>query len=161
MNKPGFDDRTIDARDRLTQKIRRRDGVLTIVLWVVYAYLWLPLVSLFAWYLGFSFAYRLVEQAGGPSRLVRLLAWFALFAVVAAAGVVTWSRLELRRFGVRERRRSSPVLTPQQEIDHWQIEQGRFDQIRNSQRLLIDLDARGRFLSVADRSQRGLLVPRD
>jgi len=159
--KRGSEDRTIDARDLLSQKIRRRDGLLTVVLWVAYAYLWLPLISLGAWYLGIEFAWRLVEQAGGPTRLGHLLVWFALFTIVAAGGVIGWSGWQRARFRDDERRRRAPVVTDEQEIEYWQLERGRFDRLRNAQRVLVELDSQGRFLLVADRSQHGVLVPDD
>ena len=62
-------DRTFNSAEMATNKLRARDAVLTSLMWFIYAYLWLPLISLGAWIIGIDFAYDSLIAAGGLSGL--------------------------------------------------------------------------------------------
>jgi biofilm PGA synthesis protein PgaD len=147
-------DNTIDVGDKLNEKIKRRDRILTVVLWALYAYLWIPLISLVAWYVGVDFAYRLVERAGGPASLGHLLVWFGFFTILITIAVTAWSTLQFWRFRGRDRRLESAVVSTEAEIGYWGIDRDQFEAIRNGQCQLVALDAQGRLLSVTELSDR-------
>jgi biofilm PGA synthesis protein PgaD len=140
----------INARNVLSRRIRTRDRMLTTAMWLLYAYLWLPLVSLGAWYLGVQFAYDLVIRAGGPESLVSLLISFLLILFGTAVVVILWSRLQRARFAGHERRVSSPKLESADEQAYWSLEDADFQRLRSGKRLVIDLDENGRMTSVKE-----------
>lgn len=148
-----FSDTTIYARDLLSKKARNRDTLLTIVMWALYAYLWLPLISLIAWWLGVSFAYRLVERAGGPANLVHLLFWFGIFLLIIAIAVIGWSRIQLMHYKRGERRKKSPVLSAQQEVEFWDIDESQFSAIRDSHCLQVELDEQGQLVAAIEKRE--------
>ncbi len=133
----------INARNVVSRRIRNRDRVLTTLMWVLYAYLWLPLISLGAWYLGVQFAYDLVIRAGGPESLISLLLSFLLILLITALVVILWSWIQRARFAKNERRLSSPSLQPAAEQAFWGISETEHEQIRSGKRLVIDLDETG------------------
>ncbi|MEZ5551068.1 MAG: poly-beta-1,6-N-acetyl-D-glucosamine biosynthesis protein PgaD [Pseudomonadales bacterium] len=139
-----INDVIINARRVLTRRARRRDRLLTLALWALYAYLWLPLISLFAWLLGLQFAYTLVERAGGPASLVNLLYWFGLFVLLISLCIVGWSRFQLRRFGERERRLAVPTVTFEQEAAYWDIDRTTLTRLRERQQNSVTFDSDGR-----------------
>ena len=130
----------INARKLLTRRARRRDRLLTMVLWGLYVYLWLPLISLAAWFFGLRFAYTLVERAGGPESLLNLLYWFGVFLLVISATIIGWSALQRARFAGNERRTSTPTLSAEDELSFWQISQAELDLLRNENQLLVEFD---------------------
>ena len=83
---------------------RYADSLVTFLAWLVWVYIWLPLVSLAAWALGLRYAWMHVFLAQRPS--FETLGSYSL--VVASMGVllVAWSRYNLRRFGRLARRRA-------------------------------------------------------
>ncbi|MCB1685596.1 MAG: poly-beta-1,6-N-acetyl-D-glucosamine biosynthesis protein PgaD [Pseudomonadales bacterium] len=139
-----INDVIINARRVLTRRARRRDRLLTLALWALYAYLWLPLISLFAWLLGLQFAYTLVESAGGLASLVNLLYWFGLFVLLISLCIVGWSRFQLRRFGERERRLAVPTVTFEQEAAYWDIDRTTLTRLRERQQNSVTFDSDGR-----------------
>lgn len=139
-----INDVIINARRVLTRRARRRDRLLTLALWALYAYLWLPLISLFAWLLGLQFAYTLVERAGGLASLVNLLYWFGLFVLLISLCIVGWSRFQLRRFGERERRLAVPTVTFEQEAAYWDIDRTTLTRLRERQQNSVTFDSDGR-----------------
>ena len=143
-----FGDVIINARNVVSRRIRNRDRLLTTVMWVLYAYLWLPLISLGAWYLGIQFAYDLVIRAGGTEPLVSLLLNFLLILLITALVVVFWSWMQRVRFANHERRISSPALMLAEEQAFWAITEAEHSQIRSGKRLVIDLDETGRLSGI-------------
>lgn len=159
-----INDVIINARQVLTRRARRRDRLLTLALWAIYAYLWLPLISLFAWLLGLQFAYTLVERAGGPASLVSLLYWFGLFVLLITLCIVGWSRLQLRRFGDRERRLAVPRVTFDEEAAYWHIDQATLTRLRESQHSRVTFDSEGQLQVLhagASSNSDALNPPRD
>ena len=138
----------INARNVVSRRIRNRDRVLTTLMWLLYAYLWLPLISLGAWYLGVQFAYDLVLRAGGTDPLISLLLSFLLILLITALVVIVWSWIQRARFAKNERRVSSPALEPADEQAFWEISETEHSRIRSSKRLVIDLDETGQLTRV-------------
>ena len=48
----------INAPELLSRRRRMGDAFITGLMWIIYSYLWAPLVSLIAWLLGFEFAMK-------------------------------------------------------------------------------------------------------
>lgn len=89
----------------------------TLMAWSVWMYLWLPLVSLLAWWFGVRVFIR--ELVVPETRMLLLtLAVYAIVVAVLALLVVAWSQYNLRRFGRRQRRRAAPSVTDR-EIAKW------------------------------------------
>ncbi|TNF86502.1 MAG: poly-beta-1,6-N-acetyl-D-glucosamine biosynthesis protein PgaD [Gammaproteobacteria bacterium] len=138
----------INARNVVSRRIRNRDRFLTTLMWALYAYLWLPLISLGAWYIGVQFAYDLVLWDGGTESLVSLLLGFLLILLFTALVVILWSWVQRTRFAQHERRVSSPSLPPAKEQAYWKLSETSFEQIRTGRRLFIDLDETGSMIGI-------------
>lgn len=104
----------IDSPELLSRRHRITDALITGLMWVLYSYLWAPLISLVAWLLGFEFAYNVMVRAGGLERLKEVI-WFYSIVVASIFVVVAgWSMLNRRRFAHRDRRRAvEPVSDPE------------------------------------------------
>jgi biofilm PGA synthesis protein PgaD len=78
-------------------------SVLALIAWVVWAYLWLPLVTLFAWYLGVR---SFVREFVVPDAALMLQTGILYLGIIIVLGtaLIAWSRYNLARFGGRERR---------------------------------------------------------
>jgi len=94
----------IDAPELLTGRQQFADTVVTGVMWALYAYLWVPLVSLFAWILGFEFAYDVMIRAGGAAHLRTVLFWYAIAITTIFIFFGMWSLSNLLRFAGHNRR---------------------------------------------------------
>jgi len=143
-------DSTIQMRQMLTARQRAREAFITTALWALYGYLWLPLISLVAWYMGLDFAYEKVIQAGGPDELMVLLLWFSIVCLVSLLIVVTWSGFQYSKYkGAGERRTTAPVLDPEAEREFWQIEESLQQEMKTAKVQTISLDDDARIVSVS------------
>lgn len=89
----------------------------TLVAWALWMYLWLPLVSLLAWWFGIRSFVREFVVPETPI-LIRTLLIYGLVVAVLALILVAWSRYNLRRFGPRGRRQA-PNQVSDAEIARW------------------------------------------
>jgi len=128
-------DTTISERD-VFNKMKSRDRVLTTVLWFLYLYLWMPFISLVAWYLGYEFAYENVIKAD----LLQLLTSFSMFVGIIMVIVIGWSLSQYWRFHEKDRRSVTPHPEPDAEMALWDIDEALFANIRNAKNMTLDID---------------------
>ena len=100
----------INVPELLTRRRRLSDAFVTGLMWVVYTYLWAPLLSLIAWILGFEFAYDVMIRAGGIVGLKRVLVWYGIMLACICIVVTGWSMLNRLRFSGRERRKGAEIV---------------------------------------------------
>lgn len=105
---------TIQAPELLTRSRRTGDTMVTGVMWIVYMYLWVPLISLAAWLLGYEFAYDAMVRAGGAAALRDVLWWYGVVITLIFVAVASWSASNRRRFRDRNRRRASGLVGDEQ-----------------------------------------------
>lgn len=94
------------------QELKRRYGygLATLVMWILWLYLWLPLVSLLAWAAGVRLFYEHMIRLGGYQGLLAQLHWYALTIIGISVLWVYWVEFNRRRFQGRDRRNSmAPV----------------------------------------------------
>jgi poly-beta-1,6-N-acetyl-D-glucosamine biosynthesis protein PgaD len=98
----------IDRPDLQARHRRVLYSTATMAAWALWMYLWLPLVTLVAWWLG---ATQFVGEIVVPETRTMLRVGVMYFAIVlcVAAVLVGWSRYNLRRYGSRGRRQAPPV----------------------------------------------------
>ena len=96
----------IDRPELQTPFARAFYNALTVVMWTFYIYLLLPLVTLLAWYVGFTAVYEEMVMRRGWEALVQLLGWYSLIILLIALVQVGWASINWARFcGTRDRRR--------------------------------------------------------
>ena len=105
----------INNPERQSTSRRTVFGVLTAIAWVVYAYLWLPLVTLLVWWLGIKTTY--VELYLREQRIdTFLLLVVPLIMVFAGIVLVGWAEYNRNRFQDQQDRRE-----PMPDVTHAEI----------------------------------------
>jgi biofilm PGA synthesis protein PgaD len=96
----------IQRPDRVSRTRRGFYGAMTAVAWVVFAWLFQPLITLVVWALGGWITYQeVVRQARSVEPLVVLA--IAILAVASATALIVWAEYNRQRF-TGEKRRTSP-----------------------------------------------------
>ncbi|MGH8085934.1 MAG: poly-beta-1,6-N-acetyl-D-glucosamine biosynthesis protein PgaD [Lysobacter sp.] len=112
MNAQTFDDadrQVIFLPHRQHRAKRTFYGVMTLLAWAVYAYLWLPLLTLVLWLVGVRLSY--IELYLRDQRLdAALLVTLPLLLLACATLLIGWAEYNRLRFRGRERR------TPRQDV---------------------------------------------
>lgn len=102
---------TIDRHAAAPARTHRLHGAATVVAWVVYAWLWLPLITVVAWLLGVRTSYielYMRDHRFEPTLVVTL----PLLALACALLLIGWAEWNRWRFGDRERRGAHEDVAP-------------------------------------------------
>lgn len=134
----------IDAPEALTRRQRTMSTIVTGIMWAAYAYLWLPLISLFAWGLGFELAYDAMMRAGGAGALRTALFWYAVMLADVIVTVAIWSRINKWRFANRNRRTAHAPVADRSLADYFGVSLADLARLRAAQRVEIEIDGSGR-----------------
>lgn len=139
---------TIDAPHLLTGRQRARDTFATGAMWVLYAYLWLPAVSLGAWLLGIDFAYEVMVRAGGAVALRHVLTWYALALAIIIFVVTVWSAVERFRFRGKQRRQAAAAVADDALMKAFRVNDAQLRLLRQANTLQLAIDASGQLQGV-------------
>ena len=132
-----------DVPEQLTRSERARDTFITALLWGLYLYLWVPLVSLIAWALGFEFAYDVMVRAGGARDLLPILLEYTVVVSVILSAFTIWSVSNRLRFkGLNRRNRRDPV-SDEQLSEYFGISIAQIASMRSHQILRVTFDDEG------------------
>jgi len=77
--------------------------------WLLWFYLWLPIITVIGWYFGIATSIDQMVERLGYLEFLRLLPAYALVVTLGGALLIGWSYLQYRRFHGRDRRRATPA----------------------------------------------------
>lgn len=132
------------APEEMTHRERARDTLITAVLWAVYLYLWVPLVSLLAWAMGFEFAYDVMVRAGGARDLLPILLEYLVVVSIIFSAFTIWSVSNRLRYRDLNRRARRAPVRDEALSDYFQIPVSQIAAMRSRQVIHISIDEDGR-----------------
>jgi poly-beta-1,6-N-acetyl-D-glucosamine biosynthesis protein PgaD len=94
----------IDKPDLKSMPLIFGEGLLTVLFWGAWFYLWLPIVSMLAWWLGFKFFYRHMVELGGFGGFIQFLDVFFYGVLFLCGALAAWSFYNFKRYGSYNRR---------------------------------------------------------
>ncbi len=119
------------------------DTVITAVMWGIYLYLWLPLISLVAWLFGIQLFYHELIEAGGYLELLDRIALYATVIPVILVVIFSWSLSNQRRFRGQERRNAVSEISPAEMTAFFDVTAAEFERLRDASRIVIAIDENG------------------
>ncbi len=142
----------INVPEMLSRRRRLSDAFVTGLMWMVYSYLWAPLISLVAWILGFEFAYDVMIRSGGIQGLKNVLSWYGLMLCCITIVVTCWSIMNRLRFSGRERRRGASIVDDYALAESFGIEMSELRKLRHARVACVSTDADGGIREIKSRS---------
>ena len=142
---------TVKPADRRDQT---RDTVLTFIMWGIYIYLWIPLITLLAWLFGFDRFYEVMITYGGFEVAVDLLDLYALMLISIVVSVVSWAGFNYYRFHRYDRRQTAPATHVQNLSEFFGVSEADIERARHAKILQIDLDDQGAIVKIAPDDSR-------
>ena len=133
----------INVPELLSRRRRLTDAFVTGMMWVVYTYLWAPLISLIAWILGFEFAYDVMIRSGGVHGLKNVLSWYGLMLCCIIIVVTCWSLVNRLRYSGRERRKAAAIVDDHALAETFGVELSELRKLRHAQVACLSLDVDG------------------
>lgn len=113
-------------------------GFLTLGFWLLWIYLWLPLLSLFAWIFGMKVLHHQMIELKGYESLLNLLGVYSLVILVMAGSLYLWASYNIVRFSGMTRRVPRPLVTLQTQAQILKIHPDDLEKLQKSQMLFIE-----------------------
>ncbi|MBU0620230.1 MAG: poly-beta-1,6-N-acetyl-D-glucosamine biosynthesis protein PgaD [Gammaproteobacteria bacterium] len=86
-------------------------GFITLGFWMLWIYLWLPLLSLLAWILGFKIFHLQMIEMKGYEGLLSLLGGYLLVILLMSGSLYVWASYNIYRFSGMSRRVPRPLVS--------------------------------------------------
>lgn len=96
--------------------------VITFVFWMLWVYIWLPLLSLIAWGFGVQLFYDEMILANGFEVFIKLAGTYAMVILLLAATLLGWAQYNWVRFRKKERRRMIELVAPEDMAEYFQVD---------------------------------------
>lgn len=143
-----FDAPIISRPDRQSAGQRYGQRLLTLMFWLLTAYLLRPLITLIAWAAGLRLFSEIMIDEEGLVSLFQLLGSYVLIIAGIGAALGSWALYNLLRFRGRDKRTRHPrPVSPEEEASHYGLDPEAVRQWRQCRRLLVRHDANGRPLT--------------
>ena len=140
----------IQAPELLTARQRARDTVVTAAMWALYLYLWVPLISLFAWVLGFELAYDIMIRAGGARHLGAILVTYGVIIGVIFVVVTAWSLINRVRYRRQNRRHFGRSVSDAAIAGFFGVDAALLPTLRRARRVRLEFDSSGKPVAIDD-----------
>ncbi len=133
------------------QTLRQRFGYsfLTFLFWLVWFYLWIPLLSLGGWIFGIDLIHDEMIVREGMQALIELLGWYFLVIFFISATLGLWALINLLRFRGHERRGERPIVEDIALASDFGVTSEQIASWRGCKRLVINHDIDGNITEVA------------
>jgi biofilm PGA synthesis protein PgaD len=100
----------IERPDLQSARQRTLYGLLTLVFWALWFYLWVPLLALLAWALGVQQAFKYMAVVGSYHQMAKVLGDYGLVILLFGGSLLLWAGYNIMRFsGVERRAAPMPV----------------------------------------------------
>jgi biofilm PGA synthesis protein PgaD len=134
----------IERPDRQSSRQRWLYGMMTLGFWLLYIYLWLPLITLAGWTFGIWRGYDVFVLAEGFRAFRMLLVWYGLGIGVFTGSLVLWAGYNIARFRGIDRRQSALPLELGEQAAYYGVPAGALAVWREERILVVRHGGHGR-----------------
>jgi biofilm PGA synthesis protein PgaD len=120
----------------------------TVLLWALWFYLWLPVLALIGWLLGIKIGYRELVMKHGYAEFVDQLPLYACIVLCLGGGLLLWAYYNYFRFHGVERRKERTCVTLEETSARLMIAPEECHRCIHAPRLVVHHSADGRVLRV-------------
>lgn len=118
-------------------------GSVTFIFWMIYIYLWLPLITLVAWWFGAKLFHLQMIQLDGYKGLLSNLGLYSVIIVVISLILIGWAELERMRFKDKLRRLVNNVVTVGEIAEKYNMHEHELTEFRQKKSIFVHFSADG------------------
>jgi biofilm PGA synthesis protein PgaD len=118
-------------------------GSVTFIFWMIYIYLWLPLITLVAWWFGAKLFNLQMIQLEGYKGLLGNLGLYTIIIVVISLILIGWAELDRMRFKDKLRRLVNNTVTVEEIAKKYNMHEHELTQLRQKKSMLVHFSADG------------------
>ena len=118
-------------------------GSITFIFWLFYIYLWLPLITLAAWWIGAKLFNLHMIQLSGYTGLLDKLGLYAAIIIIIGALLIGWAKIEHLRFKDKPRRKDSFAVTDREVAKKYNLQESQLAQLRLEKSVIVHFSDMG------------------
>ena len=127
---------------------------ITFIFWMLYIYLWLPLITLVAWWLGAKFFDLHIIQLQGYTGLIDKLGLYAVIIFIISALLIGWAKVEHLRFKDKPRRKGSAAITDREVAKRYNLQESQLTQLRLEKSVVVHFSDSGAISRITGMNSR-------
>lgn len=136
----------------LLQSLKQKyvSALLTFIFWVLWIYLWTPLITLVGWILGINLAFFQMVELGGYKDVAADFVIFLLCVAIMGGALAIWASYNFFRFRNVDRRTPLPAVTNSQLSAFFKVDRVMLSKQQEAQCLSVSFDEQGNIVSSMD-----------
>ena len=127
--------------------------MVTLVFWSIYFYMWLPLISLLAWVLGFRFFYQHMIVLGGYQGFLADAKLYFMVILSLSTIFIVWAKINLYRFNDVERRKGHQPITQTNQAEYYHLDENDIKNWQGLSHMVIHHDENGYPIEIIDQQK--------
>ncbi len=140
----------IESPNLQTRQQRLGSTLFTLIFWLLWLYLLLPLLSLALWLLGFNIVYHQMIILEGYKGLLGLLKWYTLFFGGLCTSLLIWGRINFIRFRNKEKRTKVNSLSTAEVASYFNQNADSLAAWQKCKKMTLHLSKEGHLVKVSD-----------
>lgn len=130
---------------------RYATAIFTFIFWMIWIFLWSPLITLIGWLLGFDLFYVEIFELEGYESILSDMTGFVEWVAIIGGALATWALYNFLRFRDIERRTALSPVSNQQLSTFFNISEHSLHQHQHSQYLSVSFDEQGNITNVKNK----------
>jgi len=138
----------IETPSLQTLRQRYTHAIVTLVFWIIFLYLWIPLASLMAWLMGIGTFYEEIVVQEGYYQLLNLFFWYGVTILVISVVFLGWALYNQFRFRGKDRRRHPTPPTIEDLANYFQVDLSLLGKGQKARRIVVRHNEEGNILGM-------------
>lgn len=122
----------------------------TFIFWVVWFFLWIPVATAFAWYLGIDLVYFEMFEMDGYKAVIDDLFRFLVVVAVLGGSLAIWAAYNYFRFRGKDRRSEQKTITPKEIAESFEIKDSTLKKYQHAKLVSVSFDDTGKITGIND-----------
>lgn len=122
----------------------------TFIFWVLYIYLWLPLITLIVWWIGVKLFHTQMIEFNGYTGLIGKLGLYGTIIIILSATLIGWANVERFRFKDSVRRSDSTPVPVGDIAKLFKLQENQLIQLRQKQSLIVHFSEKGQMAEIEE-----------
>ena len=141
-------DLIIDTPSIQTQWQRFSSVIFTFIFWVLWFFIWIPLVTAFAWYLGFDLIYFEMFQTDGYKALVDEFFRFMRVVLLLGGSLALWAAYNYYRFRGKKRRGAPAQVSSKEMAEYFEVKEAELHENQQAKYVSVSFDETGKIIEM-------------
>ena len=145
-------DLIIDTPSIQTQWQRFSSVIFTFIFWVLWFFIWIPLVTAFAWYLGFDLIYFEMFEMDGYKALIDDLFGFIQVVILLGGTLAIWAAYNYFRFRGKQRRTAPAQVSSKEMAEYYEITEAELNENKQAKLISVSFDDTGKIIKMTGKT---------